>query len=316
MKKISFISIVVIALVLSGCSSKLSTENGANKASSIKIAVSVVPQQAFVEAVGGDKVEVITMIPTGYSPANYEPTPMEMAKFQESKVYFSIGVATEEANILPMIKENDAEIKVVDLAESVRHHYDDLYLEEHEHDHDEHEDEDGHEDDDAIEEGLTRDPHIWLSPKRVVVMINTIRDELSSIDPENKAYYEKNTEVYIQSLEKVDQELTDIFDGLDNKEFIIYHPSFGYFADDYGLQMTTIEADGKEATVKRISQVVDYAKEHQIKVVFYQEEFDSKQAEVIANEIEGTVIKVAPLSGDYINNLKSMAEKFKQVFSN
>jgi zinc transport system substrate-binding protein len=292
-------------LLLVGCQN--------NSSDNLKVAVSIVPQETFVKAVAGDLVDVVVLIPPGNSPANYQPTPKEMEEFNASQVYFHIDVPAEE-HILESVP---SDIKLIDLAEYVDEMYPARYFEEeHEDEHEEEEhEEDNHEEEGHDHDHSGRDPHIWLSPKRVIKMVEVIRDELILLDPDNKEVYEKNAKSYIMELEGLDKELTEIFNGLDNKAFIMYHPSFGYFADDYGLEMHAIESEGKKATIQELEEVIHIATDENIKYVFYQEEFDSSQAEIVAKEIEGETIKVAPLSGDYINNLKSIAEKMNNILN-
>lgn len=264
-------------------------------------AVSIVPQKTFVKAVGGDLVDVIVMIPPGHSPANYQPTPQQMVEFSNAKVYFSIGVPTEQANILPKASELNANIHIVHLSEKVDAVYPPRMIEKNNNDtHEAH-------------NHTSQDPHIWLSPKRVVIMIEAVKEELIALDPENKNFYEKNAKTYIAQLQDLDHDIKETLKGVNSKSFIIYHPAFGYFADDYGLEMITIEENGKESTAKKLQSVINLAKKENIKFIFYQEEFDSKQAETIANEINGATIKVAPLSPDYQKNLRNIANTFKKI---
>jgi zinc transport system substrate-binding protein len=285
---------------MSGCNSN-SVDNAIeekNTKEKIKVAVSIVPEETFVRAVGKDLVEVVTMIPPGHSPANYQPTPKQMAEFSESKVYFSIGVPTEQVNIIPKLEDLNKDIKLVSLADKVGEIYPHRYFikdDEHGHNH------------------SGRDPHIWLSPKRVKVMIKVIKDELIALDPENKSTYEKNAEEYLGKLDELDNEIKQTLSSVERQSFIIYHPVFGYFADDYGLNMITIEEEGKEATAKKLREVIDFANKENIKFVFYQEEFNSTQAEAIAKEIDGATVKVAPLASEYIENLKAIVNKFNEV---
>lgn len=253
------------------------------------IAVSVVPQETFVKKVGGDYVEVITMIPPGYSPANYAPTPKELMDFSEAKIYFTIGVPAEKGYILPKISSFNEDVKIVSLQNEIEETYPARYFSEE-----------------------SRDPHIWLSPKRVILMIDIIRRELSALDPDHSEYYEQNAEKYINELEELDIWIKNITDKITNRTFIVYHPSFGYFADDYNLEMLSLEKDGKEATPKTLQEMVDAAKEEGIKVIFYQAEIDSKQTISFAEEIGGKSLMVNPLSEDYIQNLKRMAETFSK----
>lgn len=288
-----------------GCKSEKLDDNSKDlnkKEDKITVAVSIVPQETFVKAVAGDLIDVITMIPPGNSPANYQPTPNEISKLSDSKIYFSIGVNSEKSNILENIEEFNPDIKLVSLADKVGEIYPDRsFTVEENHDHAEDRDHD-------LQEG--RDPHIWLSPKRVKVMIERIKDELIELDSKNKEIYEENARAYIEKLDQVDIEIKEKLESLDQKSFIIYHPAFGYFADDYGLKMLTIEEDGKDTSAQKLQNIIELAKKENIKYIFYQEEFDDRQAEIVAKEIKGRAIKVSPLSPDYIENLRSMGDKF------
>lgn len=292
-RKSIFFILVILILSITGCKSEnLDSSLNAVYKEKVTIAVSIVPEETFVKAVSGDLVDVITMIPPGHSPANYEPTPSQMIKFSKAKVYFSIGVPTEEANILPKINSLNNDLKVVSLAEKVKEVYPERNF------------------------AGGRDPHIWLSPKRVKVMIEVIKDELIELDPNNKSIYEKNSNKYIAELNEINSEIKEILNDVNQQSFIIYHPAFGYFADEYGLTMVSIEEVGKEATSKRLQEVIDFAKKENIKFIFYQDEFDSQQAETIAEEINGTTVNVSPLASEYIENLKLIANKFREKLNN
>jgi zinc transport system substrate-binding protein len=275
--------------MLSGCAHK--TAEGAP----LTVAVSIVPQATFVEAVAGDLVDVVVMIPPGYSPENYAPTPQQLADFSKASLYFAIGVPAEEAGILPKAESLNEDIKIVPLQAEVAQVYPPRMMEDVEHGHG----------------GV--DPHIWLSPKRVKVMIEAIARELGELDPEHADVYRQNTEDYMAQLDRLDEEIREILSGSQNRTIILYHPAFGYFADDYGLTMIALEQEGKSATAKDFQNALDIAKEEGIKVIFYQEEFDSRQADTFAAEIGGEAVRLSPLSPDYINNLKQTAEAFAGV---
>lgn len=164
------------------------------------IAVTILPQQALAGAVVGDLADVITMVPAGTNPGNYEPTPMEMEAFSKAKVYFTIGVPTEKANILPDAKDMD----VVDLPVIVAERYPDCQF-----------------------PSGSRDPHIWLSLKRAIVMVNTMAEKLGEVDPNNAATYQANAKVCIAQLNDLDQYIVTAFHGKRKKEFIAYHPPTG-----------------------------------------------------------------------------------------
>ena len=168
-----------------------------------------------------------------------------MEKFSKALVYFSIGVPTEEANILP----STGDIKVVSLQDEVAAVYPDRTFESGE-----------------------RDPHIWLSPKRAKVMVEVIAREMGELDAVNREVYNENAAAYIEQLDALDTQISSALLGVQDKKFIVYHPAFGYLADDYGLEMYALEKEGKEATPQHLQEMIDLAKEENIKVIFYQEE--------------------------------------------
>lgn len=279
----------VCVIFLYSCNSNVK-DSTTKSESKINVAVSIVPEETFVKEVGGDKVNITTMIPSGQSPENYAPTTDIMEQLSNSSIYFSIGVPTENANILPKIGDFNKEIKIVSMADEVSKVYSERKFESGE-----------------------RDPHIWLSPKRAKVMVETIAKELSAVDSNNADYYKTNSENYIKKLNKLEEDIKSSLSLLKAKDFICYHPAFGYFTDDYGLKMTALENEGKEATIEDFKNTIDFAKEKGIKAIFYQAEIDSKQAKSFATEINGKAEMVQPLAPDYIDNLGKMAETFKQV---
>ncbi len=288
MKKYRVLILALGLLLLASCSP--ADKGASNQAQATGeapvVAVTIIPQQSFVEAVCGDTAKVITLVPPGNSPGNYEPSPMEMTAFNDAVVYFSIGVATEEANILPAAEG----MNIVPLHKEVAKVYPDRNF-----------------------DGLGRDPHIWLSPKRVQVMITAIEEEMTRLYPANQALYQANAQAYIEELAQVDEAIKAALDGVSNKTFIAYHPAFGYLADDYGLEMIALEEEGKEARPQQLEKIIDQAKEKNIKVIFYQEEIDSSQSQAFAEEIGGQTIQLSPLAADYTNNLRKMADLMAQV---
>ncbi len=284
-KKIVIILFAILILVFPVIYQKVEAQSD-----KITVAASIVPQETFVKKVGGDRVDIITMIPPGNSPANYAPSPQELTKFSEASIYFSMGVPADITNILPKAKDFNSDIKIVKLFKRVSKVYPHREF-----------------------AAGKRDPHIWLSPKRVQVMIQEIASELSKLDSENKKFYHENAEKYVKELKEVDKKIQKSLTNLKTKAFIVYHPAFGYFADEYGLNMVAIEKGGKKATPKRLQEIIDLARKKNIKVIFYQAEVDSKQSQALAEELGGRTIKLDPLSADYIQNLQKMAKMFNSV---
>ncbi|NLN87884.1 MAG: zinc ABC transporter solute-binding protein [Syntrophomonadaceae bacterium] len=255
----------------------------------LKVAVTIVPQATFVKEVGGDLVEVVTMVPPGGNPENYSPTPQQMMQFSDADVYFAIGVPSEGTN-LPKLLSLAPSIKVVDLPALVDQKYPPVLF-----------------------PSGDRDPHMWLSPQRVEEIIRITIEQLTQLDPLHGDIYTANGTAYIQRLAQLDDEIQASLSGLSNRTIIVYHPAFGYFADDYGLTMVALEEEGKEAAAVDLQRVIDLARTQDIKVVFYQAEIDSKQSRTLAAEIGGQAEMIAPLDPDYIDNLHKMALTFQRV---
>lgn len=282
MKK--FFVLIITIILLSGCSASESNNKEI-------IGVSIVPQETFAKAIIGENYEVVTLIPPGSSPETHQPSIRTLEKLNRAKLYFSIGVETEKANILPTITEYE-NLEIIDLANAVDQIYPPRYFSE---DNDENEQNHDHN---------GRDPHIWLSPKRVIVIVEIMTEKLINAYPKDKDLFLKNSKNYIKKLNDLDKHIQMKIKNADTKDFIIYHPSYGYFAEDYDLNMIEIETDGKKASINRIDEIAKIAKEKNIKTIYYQEEMSFKQAEIIANEIDGEIIKLKPLSSNYIESQK------------
>jgi zinc transport system substrate-binding protein len=274
-----------------------------------------------------------------------------MSGFQDSLIYFTIGVPAEISNILPNIASVNPDVKLVYLDDIVSSVYPARYFSEeeaaqeaaHEDEHELEDEEMTHEEEntldiEAVDDGQTseekdpdqlewesvideehdhdhegRDPHIWMSPKRVIVMVEAIKGSLSELDPSNKEIYEANAAAFIEEMKKIDEEFIDLSEQLSQKTFIMMHPSLGYLADDYGFTMVALEEDGKEATASHLQEIIDFAKAEDIHVIFYQTEFDSSQAKTLASEIKGEVLALDILSFDYLENMNNVLDVFGQV---
>jgi len=305
MKKMKNLSITIIAFLLLLILVNLSV--GAAEAT---IAVTIVPQIEMLEAIAGERVEVIEMIPKGFSPANYSPSPSEMRAFSEASIYFSIGVPADMQNILPRAEER-SDLEVVKLFERIEAKYPHRYFGEE--DAGEH-NEGGDQEEDA-DHGHShaggRDPHIWLSPARTSYMVEIMRDELIELLPEYEAEFKENTDQYLEKLAAVDRKNKELLSSYKGEAILVYHPSFGYFTEHYGLKMLSIEKDGKEPGPQHLQEIIENAKEQGIQNVFYQAEIDSSKTRAVAEELGGEIVQLNPLAENYIENLEKMAAEME-----
>lgn len=274
----------------------------------IRVVVSILPQAEFVERVGGNRVKVTVMVPPGASPHTYELTPGQLGEVSKAKIYAKVGSPIEfELAWMDKIIKMNGEMLVVDCARGVKfiavnYKYGEavVYYE-------------YNESDKAKSDLKGIDPHIWLSPANAKIMVENIYDGLIEIDLQSKEYYKKNLESYLSELDKVNDEIIQTFSGKKNKKIIVFHPTWAYFAKDYGIEQIPIEEGGKEPTAEGIRNSINQAKEYNLKVIFASPEFSTQSAKAIANEIDGEVVLVSPLEKDYLENIKKAAEAFART---
>lgn len=289
-------------------------------ADKLSVFVSVVPQHYFVKQIGKELVDVHVMVLPGASPATYEPKPTQMVDLSQSNIYFSIGVPFENAWLDEIAAANPG-MKIVHTDHGIEklamaaHHHDDHESEHHEagHDHQKHEEHGKTEHDEDHHEHTGLDPHIWLSPPLVKIQARTILSALQEADPVHRSVYESNFQSFVKQIDQLDADLKKILSGKEGSQFIVFHPSWGYFAHAYGLQQVPIEVEGKNPKPAQLKKLIQHAREHEIKVVFVQPQFSTKSAEVVAREIGGQVAFADPLAEDWMANLRQVADKFRAV---
>ncbi len=268
----------------------------------LSVMVSVVPQRYFVERIGAGHVNVEVMVAAGASPATYEPKPEQLKILSHAQVYFSIGVPFETI-WLDKIIESSPDIRMVDTIAEIER----LPIKAHYHDEDEHEGED----DDHAEGAL--DPHVWLSPALVKVQAKAIYDALVDLDPTHEPSYTANYEAFLQELDALESDIATTMAPFAGEKFMVFHPSWGYFAHDFGLEQIAVEVGGQEPSAQELAILIEEAKHEGIHVVFAQPEFSTADAETIAKEIDGEVLLISPLAMDWEDNLRSIAETFAET---
>jgi len=261
------------------------------------VTVSIVPQKYFVEKIAKDKVIVNVMVKAGFSPASYEPKTSQMKDLVNSEIYFSIGVPFEES-WLNKFKDINKNMRVVDISKGIKKN---IIAEHHHHD------EDGHHEEEHHEEGETLDPHIWLDPILVKTQAKNILDALVLMDNENRKFYYDNYKAFLVELDSLHEKLSLMLKEVKGEKFMVFHPSWGYFATRYDLEQEAVEKEGKNPKPKEIIDLINEAKEDGIKVVFVAPQFSKKSAKIIANGIGGNTIFIDPLSYDWEESLITTA---------
>ncbi|MDD5605291.1 MAG: zinc ABC transporter substrate-binding protein [Dehalococcoidales bacterium] len=276
--------LVLSLLLLSGC------KHDDPYSDKVGIVVSILPQAEWVNAIGGDMVDVSVMIPPGASPHVYEPTASQMKALANAKIYIAAGSGIEfEISFLSELLDINPDILLVDCSDGVEL----MHTTEQQHD-DEHQSDHDH----------SYDPHIWLSLVNASTMATNIYNGIVAIDPENIDYYRQNLDTYLGELAQMHQSFQEGFANLNNRVFIIQHPSLGYFARDYNLTQIATEEGGSDATIQSMVHTIEQAKQNNVKIVFVSPQFPPNVAEAVAHEIEGKVEPLDTLAGNYKENMQ------------
>jgi zinc transport system substrate-binding protein len=284
---IVIILILILALSLAVYFHTATSDSTPPISDKIGVVVTVGPQEEFVKRVGGDRVNVTVMVPPGSDPHTYEPLAEQMKQVQNAQIYFQVGSGVEfELTWLDKLRSMNQQMRVVNSSKGIQ-----LIP-------------------NTAESEEGSDPHVWVSPKNAKIMVENIYQALVETDPANRDYYTKNKDEYLSELEELDKNITKTMADKNSTTIMVYHPSWAYFCKDYNLHQLAIEKEGKEPTSQDIIQIVDTARKKGIKVIFTSPEFSAANAETIAREIGAQVVPADPLSPNYLENMRKVAEAF------
>ncbi len=289
MKKVILVSILM-GLLLAGClQPPISSQSP-----TIKVVVSILPQQYFVEKIAGDLVVVEAMTKSGEDPHTYEPTASQMRSLATADLYFSIGVEFEEA-WLPRFRDANPDLLVVDTSGGIEKIESTEPLFE--------EGQDAH----AHEGEL--DPHIWFSPNYVKQISQNMAEALTAADPVHTDIYQTNVEKWTEEIEKLDGQIRALLENRSRNAFMVIHPAWGYFAREYGLEMLAVETGGQEPGPEELAQLLDLASEYKVTHLFVQKGVSTKLAESLADQLGiEHIIELDPMAEDWLANMLSVAE--------
>lgn len=260
------------------------------------VTVTIEPQRYFAEAIAGDKYTVKSMVSAGLNPENYDPTPRQMVDLGNSEAYFRIGPIGFEQAWMDRIRQNNPDLKLFDLSKGFNFETEP----ETDHAHTDAGSHHGHSHGGA-------DPHIWSSISGAKQIAYNTLQAFISLDPGNEAYYTDNYKVLLKEIEQTEREMHARLDTLSHRTFIIYHPALTYLARDFGLTQLCIELDGKEPSPSQLKELIETARDNDVQVVFVQQEFDRRNAELIAQETGCSLVSINPLAYDWSGEMINIA---------
>ena len=256
-------------------------------AEKIKVAVSIPPQAYFVEQVGGELVDVTTILPAGASPHTYEPTATQMKSLSVADMYIRIKIEFENAWWDKIVAVNPR-MFVVDSTTGTE-----FIL--------------GSEQSTETQT-QGRDPHIWLSPKRVKLQAEAICKGLIAIDQKHTDTYTVNKDAFLKKLDALDQDIHALLANVKTRKFMVFHPAWAYFARDYHLEEISIEHEGKEPSAAEMTKLMEVAKQQHIRVIFVQPQTSRRSAETVAKQIGGRVEILDPIARNWMENMQIVAK--------
>ncbi|SMC23722.1 zinc transport system substrate-binding protein [Desulfacinum hydrothermale DSM 13146] len=294
---------LIVALGVMAALLLASHEGSASK--QIQVVVSILPQKYFVRQIAGDRVHVSVLVPPGANPAVYEPTPAQMKALSQAAVYFTVGVPFERT-WLPRIRSAFPDLRLVATDREIRKRM----LPRHVH---------GQPEQAAQATGSEGekgfpDPHVWLAPHLVEVQARAIFKALADLDPDHAAVYEANYRRFTLDLVDLDLELQRRFRAVGQaNRFVVFHPSWGYFAHAYGLRQWAIELEGKEARAPELKRLMDDARSLGVKTLFVQPQFAARSPRVVAQAIGAELVPLDPLAEDWADNLRAASRRIKEA---
>lgn len=262
---------------------------------SFTAAVTLSPYAKILSKIAGDRISVVTLVPNGADPHTFEPKPSTLQDFSRASIYFTDGSGLDK-NWLPRFKGVHSTIKIVSLDEGIQ-----WKKEKTVHSHGSHSQE-------------TLDPHLWTSPKNVKIIASNMLNVLLELDSVGRNLYKKNYELYLKELDLLSKEIETLAKSLSEKEktFMVFHPSFGYFARDYGFKQLCIESEGKEPKPRDLQHLIQEAKAANVKTVFVMPNFSRRAAETIAKSIQGNVEVIDPLAYEFESSLRILLQTLKR----
>lgn len=279
MKKL-LLALFSLLILLAGCSNN--DQNNKEGKEKLNVYTTVYPLRYFTEQIGGDFVNVKSIYPPGADEHTYEPSQKDMMNLADSDLFFYIGLGLEGfADKASTVLNND-NVKMYAIGEEI-------HLEPTEEEH-EHED-DGHNHGDI-------DPHIWIDPIYAKEMAKKILDTLSAQVPEQQKLFEKNYEALSSQLDELDAQFKEVAEKATRKNFIIAHAAYGYWEHRYGLKQLPISgiSSSQEPSQKKLKDIVDTVKSEKIPYILYEQNINSRLADVIRQETGTKALKIHNLA--------------------
>lgn len=293
-RMIYMVMVLCIGLMLTGCGTERRSFKSKDK---IHVVTTIYPVYDFVSNIAGDRAEIINLVPAGTEPHDFELSTGDMQLLEEADLFIYNGAGMEHFVDKTLNAISNKELKAVEAAKTVK----------------------------TLESGEKTDPHTWLSVQNAILESGVIKDAFVQVDTEHKEVYEKNFEDYKDRLENLDRTYKEELSGLSKNTIVVAHEAFGYLCAEYGLNQSAVEgltADSEPDSAK-MKEIIDFCREKDIQVIFFEELVSPKVANAIAEEIGAKTMVLNPIEGltvsqeeeglDYIGLMETNLEALKKA---
>ncbi|GAB4230696.1 MAG: zinc ABC transporter substrate-binding protein [Chlamydiales bacterium] len=278
--------IVFLLVAVHSSFSAVSPESHSADSRSWQALVSIAPHKYFVEKIAGDTVKVKVLLPPGANAHSYDPTPKQVISASQADLWFRIGESFENKTLAALQSHNNR-LKDIPLWKGI-----DLLQDSHQC---------------GYVGCSSADPHYWLSPQLAKIQAKNIYEALLKYYPENAQEYTKNYQLLIEELDQLDREIAVLLNPLADRTMMVSHPAYAYFAKDYDLIQLSVEFEGKDPTPKQLTRILNQAKQHKIKTIFIQPQFNNKGAKLIASQLGAEVVSLDPYQENYPQMMREIA---------
>lgn len=284
----NYFLILAILMTLYGCGDSQKTDGSA-------IVVSFEPQAWLIKQIAGDDFKIITLLPAGSDPENYQPSISTMKSIGNAKAYFTLGTPGFEHSLAEGMKSNFPDIEIIDVTTGIdkikgTH-------ERHSHNDDNHGDEDF-------------DPHMLASIRNSIVMARNMASSLGKIYPDKAAGYMESAESLANRLTLLDDSIRNM--GIEGKSFVIRHPSLSYFSRDYGLNQIPLQSSGKETSPLRMMRNIEDVRNSGSSVFIMEKEHSGQADKETAARLGLETMEVSLNSSEWIGDMIGIAKEISK----
>lgn len=252
----------------------------------VNIVVTIPVLKDLAEQVGRSHVRVTSLLSGYENEHTYSPKPTDLVAVRKAQLLFEVGIGLE-VWVSSLVKNaGSPSLRVVTTSQGIgliRDHTD-HHLGTHQ---------------GGEEAGSAGNPHIWLDPENVAIMLRHITEALIKVDPAHTADFRDNQAAYLQQLDRLRKELSDRVKRLSDRRFIAHHPAWPYLARRFGFDIaaTIQKQSGTEPSALQLQSLIGKIKKDHIKVIASEIQLSQKLPLLLAKETKARVVVLTTLPG-------------------